>query len=373
LFKTEDTVSVSKGSWDSLKPGKKKKNWAPFKTRALQATHDAIAKLDAEAVAAEETAMLEQEAVIEEETRVRAMPPGEAKSFKMKALKIAKRNVRTKVAEAEAMRDDAEEAAMALENPVGEGEPKDINVGGGDLEDLEDLDELEDKLEQELKAGASKMLMEQWKMIMRAGGLQDRVDSWRRQSRDTERTESPVPRKSGWQGVKNSHTARGKFMAKASSERTSLKASEKAEAEAESRMVSDEAPAPDKKTSMFGGFKNKALHASRDKAAKLAQDVAVAGAVTEDGTVVPPANKSSWQHNTDDGSKTVFALSEEQTELLTNAFHLMDKTGAGEIVRDDLEEAVTHKRGRSTLILKSLRVSATCPSQQSMCWNYCQF
>ena len=41
----------------------------------------------------------------------------------------------------------------------------------------------------------------------------------------------------------------------------------------------------------------------------------------------------------------MYALEDEQKERLTNAFSLMDLTGAGEIVRADLEEAVTHKRG----------------------------
>ena len=41
----------------------------------------------------------------------------------------------------------------------------------------------------------------------------------------------------------------------------------------------------------------------------------------------------------------VYALEDHQQKMLTDAFHLMDLTGNGEIERADLEEAVTHKRG----------------------------
>ena len=57
------------------------------------------------------------------------------------------------------------------------------------------------------------------------------------------------------------------------------------------------------------------------------------------------SDRGSFQSVSEDGSQKVYALEAEQKELLTNAFNLMDVTGAGEIERADLEQAVTHKRG----------------------------
>ena len=98
------------------------KKCASMKARLAQATQRAgeAAKLAEEAAAAEKEASAQQEAVEEAEVHVENMPDGPKKMLKVRALKAAKLAAQRKAEEAEALREEAKEAAsmdMAANSP----------------------------------------------------------------------------------------------------------------------------------------------------------------------------------------------------------------------------------------------------------------
>jgi len=111
---------------------------------------------------------------------------------------------------------------------------------------------------------------------------------WRSLRGNRQRTQAPLPG-----GVNQAVVNQAGTLNHEGAERELLPTEELMddEAGAEDDAAAQKALLTTKRDSLFGGFKKKALQASRDKAAKLAQDAAVVEAVTEDGTVMPPAKK----------------------------------------------------------------------------------